>query len=302
MSRIAITGGTGFVGGHLIDLAVARGHQVRALTRRAQPARAGVEWVLGALDVPESLSALAAGCDAVIHVAGVINGSAEEFRRGNVAGTEAMVDAAARAGIERFVHVSSLAAREPGLSAYGQSKCLSEEVVIASGGDWTIIRPPAVYGPGDREILELFRIAKRGIVPLPPGGRLSVIAVDDLCRLLLDCLDRPASITHIFEPDDGHEEGWSHGEFARMIGRAIGRRRVVPLPIPQRVLRWGAAIDGRLRGERAKLTPDRVAYFCHPDWTAAPTRRPPADLWEPQVMTEAGLAETARWYRERGWL
>jgi uncharacterized protein YbjT (DUF2867 family) len=301
VSVIAITGGTGFVGTNLIDLALARGQEVRALTRRPQPPRSGVVWVEGALDRPESLALLVRGCDAVIHVAGVINGSDEEFHRGNVLGTEAMVEAATNAGIERFVHVSSLAAREPGLSAYGRSKSEAEESVIASGGDWTIIRPPAVYGPGDREILELFRIARSGVVPLPPGGHLSVIAVADLCRLLLDCLDRPASITHVFEPDDGREGGWSHVEFARMIGRAIGRK-VLPLSIPERMLRWVAAADGRIRKDRAKLTPDRVAYFCHPDWTASLAKRPPEEIWAPEVETAQGLAETAAWYRAEGWL
>ncbi|PZU11681.1 NAD(P)-dependent oxidoreductase [Sphingomonas sp.] len=301
MSLIAVTGGTGFVGSHLIDLALARGHRLRALTRRPQPAREGIVWVEGALDRPESLGALVEGCDSVIHVAGIINGSDEDFRRGNVLGTEAMIDAATRAGIRRFIHVSSLAAREPGLSAYGRSKAESEESVIASGGDWTIIRPPAVYGPGDREILELFRLARSGVVPLPPGGSLSVIAVSDLCRLLLDCVDAHASITHLYEPDDGHQGGWSHVEFARMIGRAIGRR-VLPLSVPARILRWVAAADGRIRGSGAKLTPDRVAYFCHPDWTISPARRPPEGLWRPQLDTAQGLAETAAWYKAAGWL
>lgn len=299
--RLAITGGTGFVGGNLIDLAIARGHEVRALTRRPQPPRNGVVWIEGALDRPESLASLADGCDAVIHVAGVINGSDQEFHRGNVLGTEAMIDAAAQAGIRRFVHVSSLAAREPGLSAYGRSKAESEDSVIASGGNWTIIRPPAIYGPGDREILELFRIAKSGVIPLPPEGALSVLAAGDLCRLLLDCLESPASIARTFEPDDGHDGGWSHVEFARMIGKAMGRK-VLPLSVPQRMLRWVAAADGRIRGDRAKLTPDRVAYFCHPDWTASPARRPPEEMWTPQVETQSGLIATAAWYKTEGWL
>ena len=301
MSRIAITGGTGFVGTNLIDMAIARGHDVRALTRRPQPPRSGLVWIDGALDQPGSLTRLVEGCGSVIHVAGVINGSDEEFRRGNVIGTEAMVDAAGRAGIKRFVHVSSLAAREPGLSAYGRSKAESEESVIASGGDWTIIRPPAVYGPGDREILELFRIARTGVVPLPPRGSLSVIAVSDLCRLLLDCLDRRATITQMYEPDDGHAGGWSHAEFARLIGRAIGRR-VLPLSVPERLLRWVSTADARIRKERAKLTADRVAYFCHPDWTVSAAKRPPSDIWQPRIETAQGLADTAAWYRTEGWL
>jgi len=297
--RIAITGGTGFVGSHLIEMALAEGHQVNALTRRAQEPQQGVTWIEGALDRPDSLAALCAGCDAVIHVAGVINGSAEEFRQGNVVGTENMLAAAAGTGISRFVHVSSLSTREPQLSAYGRSKRESEAPVIASTFDWTIVRPPAIYGPRDREMLDLFRFAKRGVLPLPPGGRISVIHVRDLCRLLLGCLAGDPG--HIFEPDDGLENGWTPVEFARAVGRAV-HRRVLALPLPKALLMAGVRIDKAIRGEKAKLTRDRVNYFCHPDWVAGPHARPPANLWLPQILTEDGLAATARWYEAEGWL
>jgi nucleoside-diphosphate-sugar epimerase len=299
--RLAITGGTGFVGSHLIDLALAEGHQVNALTRRAQPSRDGVCWIEGALDRPDSLAALCAGCDAVIHVAGVINGSAHAFHQGNVVGTEAMIAAAADADIRRFIHFSSLSAREPQLSAYGRSKAEAEEPVIAAGNDWTILRPPAIYGPRDREMYDLFRFARYGVLPLPPGGQLSIIHVEDLCRLVLACLSNPASHAEIFEPDDGRENGWSPVELARAIGRAV-RHKVLPLPLPKALLLAGVRIDRLIRGDKAKLTRDRVNYFCHPDWTAAPHARPPATLWTARIPTEQGLADTARWYETEGWL
>src|SRR5687768_9079984 len=103
---LAITGATGFVGGRLLDLALADGHQVRALTRRPQQPREGVTWVEGTLDRPDSLDQLCSGADAVIHVAGVINApDPAGFERGNVTGTSAMLAAAEKAGIARFVHV-----------------------------------------------------------------------------------------------------------------------------------------------------------------------------------------------------
>jgi len=299
--RLAITGGTGFVGSHLIEAARAEGHEVSALTRRAQPPQEGVTWIEGALDRADSLAALCEGCDAVIHVAGVINADAHGFHQGNVVGTENMIAAAAQAGIARFVHISSLAAREPQLSAYGRSKCESEEPVIAAGSEWTIIRPPAIYGPRDREMFELFRLARKGVVPLPPGGRLSMIHVRDLCRLILACLGDEISQAKTYEPDDGKEGGWTMTDLARAIGDAVGRN-VLPVPIPKPLLLAGVTLDRLIRGDKAKLTRDRVEYFCHPDWTAAPHAQPPASLWKAQIPTDEGLAATARWYRAQGWL
>jgi uncharacterized protein YbjT (DUF2867 family) len=299
---LAVTGGTGFVGSHLLRLALAEGYDVRALTRGWKPPEDDIAWVDGALDRPETLAKLAAGADAIIHVAGAISARDRSgFEAVNVAGTAAIVDAARHAGVRRFVHVSSLAAREPGLSDYGWSKARSERLVAASGLEWTIIRPPAVYGPGDRETLDLFRMARRGVVALPPRGRFSVIHVEDLARLLLACLDDPDSWGETYEPDDGREGGWQHRHFARTLGRLYGRRALT-LALPRPLLRLASRVERLVRPGNAKLTRDRVGYLCHPDWVAAPERRPPARLWQPQVKTPTGLKATADWYREQGWL
>jgi nucleoside-diphosphate-sugar epimerase len=305
MATLAITGGTGFVGGHLLNLAVERGHAVRALTRRSQPVRPGVTWCPGALDDPDSLRNLAQGADAIIHVAGVINApSRSGFAAGNITGTEDMLDAARAMGVSRFVHVSSLAAREPGLSDYGWSKHESEARVAGSGLRWSIVRPPAVYGPGDRETLELFRMAANGLVLLPPAGRMSVIEVGDLGRLLLALAFDRDSKGQVFEPDDGRAGGWSHRDFANALSHAVGRRARA-LPLPAWLIGCGAAIDtGRawLTRSRPRLSFDRARYMCHPDWAVSATAQPPPTLWTPSVDTPAGLAATAAWYREEGWL
>jgi len=300
--KLAITGGTGFVGSRLIDAAVAAGHELRALTRRPMPARANVDWVLGALDQPAALDALVAGTDAVIHVAGVLTGrTAADFDRAHVDGTQAMLSAAKAAGVGRFIHVSSLAAREPQLSLYGASKAKSEALVAASGLPFAIVRPPAVYGPGDKETLDLFRMAKLGVVLLPPRGRLSLIHVDDLVRLLLALAGPGAPSGQIIEPDDGRHGGWTHKELARALGSAVGRRGI-GLSVPSGLLRLAAKGDRLLRGDKAKLTPDRAAYFSHPDWVANADRPPPPELWQPKIKTDQGLASTAEWYRAQGWL
>ncbi len=301
---LAMTGATGFVGGATMREAIAAGWHVRALTRRPQPEREGVSWVAGALDQLDSLAEMAAGSDVVMHIAGVVNvPSRAAFEAGNATATANVIDAARGGSVTRFIHVSSLAAREPGLSDYGWSKELAEIIVRDSGLDWTIVRPPAVFGPGDTEMLDLFRMARRGIALLPPKGRMSAIYIDDLARLLVALATDPGvSVGQIYEPDDGKPTGWSHRGFARAIGRAVGRSHMATLAMPATLLKAGGRIDRLVRRSRAKLTPDRARYIAHPDWVATAGAHPPADLWRPAIDTDAALAETVRWYRREGWL
>jgi nucleoside-diphosphate-sugar epimerase len=299
---VAVTGGTGFVGSHLIDAALASGHRIRALTRRDQPPREGVTWISGDLETRSALEALVNEADGVIHVAGVISATnAAAIERGNVAGTLAMLAAATAGGVRRFIHVSSLAAREPKLSLYGASKARAEELVHGSGLDWAIVRPPAVYGPGDRETLELYRMAKLGLMLMPPKGRVSLVHVDDLARLLL-ALAGPVSPSNILiEADDGKPGGWTHREFARALGQAVGTRPAI-VSSPGILLRLAARADQLFRREKAKLTIDRAAYFSHRNWVVEPKRACPPELWHPAIDTMQGLKDTATWYREQGWL
>ncbi len=300
--KLGITGGTGFIGSHLIEAAIGSGNEVKALTRRDQPQRDGLEWINGTLDDRAALHRLVVDADAIIHVAGTISApDAAGFEKGNVEGTLAMLAAATAGGVKRFVHVSSLAAREPKLSLYGASKARSEELVKGSGLDWAIVRPPAVYGPGDKETLELFKMARGGKIYMPPAGRISLIHVDDLVRLLLSLAQAAAPKKVLIEPDDGRRRGWSHQEFGEALGKAVGVRART-ISTPRVLLAVGSGLDRLVRGSKAKLTPDRVAYFCHPDWVASPELAAPAKLWEAQSPTEQGLADTARWYRARGWL
>jgi nucleoside-diphosphate-sugar epimerase len=300
--KLAITGGTGFVGTRLVNSATDNGHEVRALTRRHMPPRQRVEWVSGSLDQPAALQALAAGADAVIHVAGVISGrTAADFDAANVDGTRALLDAAQAGAVKKFVHVSSLAAREPELSLYGASKAKSEALIAQSAMPWAIVRPPAVYGPGDKETLELFKMAKRGLLLLPPAGRLSLIHVDDLVALLLALAEPDSPSRLIIEPDDGRRGGWTHKEFADGLAAACGRR-AVSVSLPAALLKLGARADRLVRGNGAKLTADRAAYFSHPDWVVDPALAAPRGFWSPRIATAPGLKCTAAWYRAQGWL
>ncbi len=300
--RLAITGATGFVGQVLVRRALAEGWRVNGLARSGVLPVEGADCITGTLDEPSALARLVTGVDAIIHVAGVVNAPDKAgFEAGNVAGTLAMINAARQAGVARFIHVSSLTAREPGLSHYGTSKARAETIVAASGLDWTIIRPPAVYGPGDRDMLDLFRMARRGIVIMPPGGRTSLIEVSDLARLLLAVIPFGETRAKTYEADDGRDGGWTYRDYGKAIGQAMGKDPTV-IAMPRLAVRIAARLDRLLRGRGAKLTPDRAAYLCHPDWVIDPERRPPPEIWQPAVETVSGLKGTATAYRAAGWV
>lgn len=298
---VAITGATGFVGQAVLDAANRQGIAIRALTRRAQEPRGGVTWVEGALSDRPSLDRLIEGAETVIHIAGLTNApDPADFHDANVIGTRNLLRACQDASVRRFIFVSSLSARKPELSRYGASKAEAEKWVGASGLDWTIVRPPAVYGPRDSDMLELFRAARFGMVPVPPRGRTSIIHGDDLAECLL-ALGAQAGSGEIVEPDDGHPNGYEHAELAKLIGGAMGKRVLAPhLPAP--LLRLAAKGDRALRGDEAKLTPDRAGYMAHPDWVCDPARAVPVEIWKPRISGPDGLRQTADWYRAQGWL
>lgn len=302
---LAITGGTGFVGGHSIARALARGHAVRALARRPQPPRDGLVWVPGSLTDEAALDTLVSGADAVLHIAGVTNAACRAgFEEGNVLGT-AFVRRAA--GSRPLVHVSSLSAREPGLSTYGWSKRAGEGVAIGAQGPVTVVRPPAVYGPGDREFLELMKIARSGYVPFPANSIAAMIYGPDLAAALValaeDAAGPARAAGQVFEIDDG-VPGYSPAEVASAMAGALGRP-VRPFEVSPRLLSLAASADtglARLRGTLPRLSHDRARYMSHPDWSAnsAPLRA--LGLWAPEIRLAEGMAKTAAAYRAEGLL
>lgn len=300
---VALTGATGFVGRATLAALGRADLQVRTLARTVPAEQGGADWVQGDLSDPAALARLIEGAEAVIHVAGLTTAPAPAaFEAANVAGTLNVVKAALDAGVPRFVCVSSLAAREPALSAYGASKERAERLVAASGLDWTIVRPPGVYGPWDRDYLEMFKLARKGIVPVPPPGRSSLIHVQDLAELLVALLPGGEGVSQrTFEPDDGHAGGWTHRELARVIGWAVGKRPWV-IHLSRPMLEQASRADRLVRRSRARLTRDRVGYMTHPDWVARPEFHVPAGVWRASIPTREGMRATARWYREHGWL
>jgi nucleoside-diphosphate-sugar epimerase len=308
---VAVTGATGFVGSHLIHRLAETGWTIRILARRMPSAaltpKAPLEIVLGDLADADALRRLAEGADTVIHLAGIVKARHRaEFARVNAAGTEAVVaalsDAAPRA---RLVHVSSLAAREPALSPYCRSKRDGEAAVerIADRQPVTILRPPAIYGPGDVEILPLFKAALRGLCPYPgrADGRVSLIHVADFAQAVVKTAEAAALPDLRYEIDDGHPAGYGWPEIAAALGETFGRKvRLVRVPRPA-MLGIAGLVEAhrRLGGELTALCLDKLRELYHPDWVVHGPRLP---VWQAGVDLVAGFRETVAWYRAKQWL
>ena len=309
--RVAITGATGFIGPHVVRRLCAD-WQVRILARRAvDPAQIGadVEVVRGDLHDQDSLQRLVDGADAVVHIAGLIKArTRSEFFRANAESVGRLAESAAAApDPPRFLLMSSLAAREPDLSDYAASKRSGEAALIAAGGalPWTILRPPAVYGPGDPATLFFFRCVRYGIGPMlgSERARFSLLHVADLARavgaLLAD--DRTAGV--IAEIDDGHG-GYGWREMTETAAEAFGgHARIVRIP---RAIAYGVGLLNQalawLPGYTPMLTPGKVRELYHSDWVCGPCPIMARTAWRPEVPLRQGFASTIAWYRQQGWL
>ncbi|WP_422033768.1 NAD-dependent epimerase/dehydratase family protein [Reyranella sp.] len=302
---VAVTGATGFVGPHLVAALARRGWRLRLLVRRWSPlpSLAGVDadLVLGEVSSEQALRQLADGADAVVHAAGLIKAKADRdflpVNRDSAALLSALAPDA------HMVLLSSLAAREPQLSAYGASKRAGEAVVATHSGPWTIVRAPAVYGPGDRETLAYFRAVNSGIAPQPrmPDARLSLIHVADLAEALALTLERPPA-NSTYEIDDGRTH--TYADMASAAGEALGRRPF-HLSVPRSVIA-GIACWNELRqalGSGAQiLTRGKVNEIFHPDWSAADRRLAAAIGFQPRYDLTSGFRDTILWYRAKHWL
>jgi nucleoside-diphosphate-sugar epimerase len=299
----AVTGATGFVGPHLIAALARRGWRVRLLMRRwtPLPSLAGIdaEIVWGDLADEAALARLTRGVDAVVHAAGLIKARrAEEFLAVNRDGTARLSAAAPRA---LFLLLSSLAAREPQLSAYAGSKRAAEDVVAGRPGPWCTVRAPAVYGPGDRETLAYFRMAKAGFAlrPSVSNARLSLIHVGDLVEGLAAALDGPPAAS-VYEIDDGRADGYGHADMAAAASLGLGRT-VRSVPVPEGLIGAVAGFNA-LRPTAQILTPGKVRELFHPDWVAHDRRLAAALGWSARYDLTQGFRHTILWYRRHHWL
>ena len=301
---IALTGATGFIGQTLLNQVTEAGWQVKALYRpkkgRTPVEMRGVEWLEGDLKDDEALSQLLEGCQVVIHCAGAVRGaSREDFDRVNEQGARKIAEMAAKlAQTPRFLLISSLAAREPELSHYAGSKWRGE-CAIKSALDtmrWTIIRPPAVYGPGDKEMLPLFKGMAGGFLTVPAGsaGRFSLIYVDDLVAAIVSWLKSDKGYGSTFELDDGHSGGYDWdsmmeiGSKVLRDGKAV-RRISIPIMLLKFVARMNISAS-KLIGYAPMLTPGKVREITHSDWVSDTGEFAAITGWKPKFGLERGLA------------
>ena len=281
---------------------------VRDVKRAHFLAQSGVSLITGSLEDPASLARLVTGVDAVVHCAGSVRGiDLADFERVNVEGLRRIV-AATRAASDhadtpsRLLCLSSLAAREPGLSHYAASKRHGEDLLANEGAglEWVALRPPAVYGPGDKELLPLFRWMQRGLAPIvgDRSGRFSMLYVDDLAAAIETWLSKGHGVTGVFELDDGHDNGYSWDELVAIAAQQRGGR-VFALPISGGVLRMVAGINlavARLAGYAPMLSPGKVRELRHPDWCC--DNGPWRELvpWRPEIEFAEGLDRTLKSY------
>jgi len=300
---IGLTGATGFIGRRLLKLLITDGVRVRALVRRPSklPPDQNLDFVTGDLDRPEALNRLVDGCDAVVHLAGAIAGrNHADFTRVNAAGTGRLVETMERRQPgTRLIMISSLAAREPGLSDYAASKRAGEVLVESSMLDWFILRPPAVYGPDDPALAPLWKMLARGFLPRagPEQARFSLLHVDDLCAAISELLAQPALGRHLHCLDDGRPRGYCWADVAELAAGVSGRRvRIVP--IPALMLRAAAHLNLYSSGLRASppiLVPGKVRELTHIDWVCDSKLADVLHYWSPQRRLRDALPELPGW-------
>jgi nucleoside-diphosphate-sugar epimerase len=324
---ILLTGGSGFLGSHVAEQLSRSGCKVRALVRRTSDTRflrtlPSVELFEGAVDDPASLERATDGVEAVVHAAGLVRArSADEFRRINAGGTENAIRAARGKKLKRFVLVSSLAAVGPSdregrpvphdakprpITHYGRSKLEAEYAALASSHEVpvTIVRPPAIYGPRDREILAFFKALSSGVLPYMGSteNKLSMIFGADAAAACVRAIDAEVPSGASYFIDDGGV--YTFAELVQAAERAVGKRAWLRVPLPRALIRaaaLGSEMYGKGTGRAMMLTRDKCNEL-FAQWVCDGGAARRALDWQPRVPLERGMALTVEWYRQAGWL
>lgn len=304
---VAVTGASGFLGGRIVQALIDRGARVRALARRPLSTPFS-DVVLGDLADRAALTRLVAGASAIVHCAGIVKAlGASGFNRVNRLGAATMAAIARETAPDaRYVLISSLAAREPRLSPYSASKRAGEAATAAAVAvdRLVVVRPPAIYGPGDRDFLPLFRAVTLR-TPFPVFGsadaRVALIHVADATTAVVD-LTLGALRPGVWTLSDDCPQGYAWRDIAQAAARAVGAPAPRFVAAPAAALKAAAAagaLAARMRGRATILTPGKARELLHPDWSVQAHERAP-DLPPPRYGLEEGFRETEAWYRSHG--
>jgi len=297
---VFVTGATGFIGLRLVSALLQQGHTVRAMIRPEKTTDSrlprGCEQVPVGLTDIEKLCGIIADCGAVIYCAGSVRGrKLSDFANANMLGVRAILEALEQSDVKpRLLLMSSLAASRPQVSAYAHSKFEGEQLLLSRPLlPWTIFRPPAVYGPGDREMLPIFRMIRRGLLAHagPRDQRLSLLHVDDLANAIIAWLADSSGCTHkIYAIDDGTPGGYSW----KAIGEAVNGGKFIMLKLPRFLLESTARINLLLASMlhyQPMLTPGKVQELIQADWLCDNTDFTDATGWKPRLDLKLGAQQ-----------
>lgn len=308
--RIAITGGTGFLGRHIVDALLKDGHELHLLVNKAAPPdHKNLTIVKGSLGDPDILETLISPCDVIIHCAGLTAAKNKtDFFTVNSEGTKNIANLSAKLGNKRFLLISSLAAREPQLSAYAASKYQAEQHLGALHDlDWDIMRPPAIYGAGDLHFLTIPESLKKGFAPRLGSDdvRVSLIHVQDMADAVASWVNAPTSTGQIYEIADMNEGGYSWQNVYNIIAPMVTKKKIKHFRVPAWIMFAIASISStctRLIGKSPFLTPDKIREALHENWVCDARAFQENFDWSAQINLKDGMQQTINWYKAHDYL